>query len=181
MNRAAIPIAILICSLVYCWFWNCYRKPYCEQSEYHVPANLNKPEPTVEESPEMLPDVENMTKEEQEELLFEPLDVYFETGQESISRSPEIDVFIETAKRYLAANPEKKLQLVGHTDSQGSDTTNDPLSVKRAQKMKDFLTANGFNGAQLQVSGKGEREPVASNDSPEGRAKNRRVTINLAE
>ena len=171
MNRILIPILILLWSFLYSWFWNCVRKPECS-GQIEIPA-VSAPA-IMEPAPEP-----EMTKEE--ELLFEPLDVYFETAKAGISRNAEIENFLSTAKKYLEAHPDKKLSLVGHSDSDGSDLTNQRLSEQRAQTVKNLLVNEGFPADQLMTSGKGESEPKASNDTPEGRAQNRRVTIRLME
>jgi outer membrane protein OmpA-like peptidoglycan-associated protein len=70
---------------------------------------------------------------------------------------------------------------VGHTDSTGSDAINNPLSVNRAAGVRDYLTARGVSAAVVGVEGRGSREPLASNDTAEGRARNRRVEMFMAE
>jgi OOP family OmpA-OmpF porin len=186
MNRFLIPLLILLGSLLYSWFWNCQRRPHCSNGEYAIEENMgavaDESETMITEADgasEMAP--EEMTEAEEEELLFTPLDVYFETAKNGITKNAEIDNFLNTAKKYLAAHPDKKLSLVGHTDSDGSDSTNDPLSVKRANAVKQMLVSEGFDANQMVTSGRGEREPIASNDTPEGKAKNRRVTVRLME
>ena len=81
----------------------------------------------------------------------------------------------------LVANPQARVRIVGHTDNTGSDAVNDPLSVNRASRTRDHLVARGVALARVDVSGMGERQPVASNDTAEGRARNRRVEIFMAE
>ena len=68
---------------------------------------------------------------------------------------------------------------VGHTDSVGSDAYNQKLSEKRAQAVKDYLTSKGTDASRVYVEGKGEKQPVADNKSADGRAKNRRVEIEV--
>ena len=68
---------------------------------------------------------------------------------------------------------------VGHTDSVGADGYNQKLSEKRAQAVKDYLTSKGTDASRVYVEGKGEKQPVADNKSAEGRAKNRRVEIEV--
>jgi OOP family OmpA-OmpF porin len=65
----------------------------------------------------------------------------------------------------------------GHTDSVGSDEYNLTLSQKRAQTVADYLTGKGISDSRFEVAGLGESQPVADNDSEEGRAKNRRVVL----
>lgn len=77
----------------------------------------------------------------------------------------------------LRQNPDLKLEIQGHTDSQGADSYNMTLSQKRAETVKSFLQLFGIQGERLQAKGYGETEPVASNDNDQGRAKNRRVEL----
>jgi OOP family OmpA-OmpF porin len=68
---------------------------------------------------------------------------------------------------------------VGHTDSVGSDAYNQKLSVKRAEAVKAYLTGKGVEKNRVYTEGKGEKQPVADNKTAEGRAKNRRVEIEV--
>ncbi len=68
---------------------------------------------------------------------------------------------------------------VGHTDSVGSDAYNEKLSLRRADAVKAYLVSKGLDPARLYTEGKGESQPIAPNTSAEGRAKNRRVTIEV--
>jgi OOP family OmpA-OmpF porin len=68
---------------------------------------------------------------------------------------------------------------VGHTDSVGSDAYNQKLSVRRAEAVKAYLVSKGIEKNRIYTEGKGEKQPVASNVTAEGRAKNRRVEIEV--
>ncbi len=68
---------------------------------------------------------------------------------------------------------------VGHTDSIGSDAYNQKLSVRRAEAVKAYLVSKGIEKNRVYTEGKGEKQPVASNKTKEGRAKNRRVEIEV--
>jgi len=79
-------------------------------------------------------------------------------------------------KAFLDANPETRLTLVGHTDIVGTPEFNYQLSLRRAQNVKHILVEDyGFNPNRFTVVGKGISEPVADNNSSEGRRLNRRV------
>ena len=68
---------------------------------------------------------------------------------------------------------------VGHTDSVGADAYNQKLSVRRAEAVKAYLVSKGIETNRVYTEGKGEAQPVADNKTKEGRAKNRRVEIEV--
>ena len=72
-----------------------------------------------------------------------------------------------------------KFRIEGHTDNTGSDAINRPLSLNRAGTVRDFLVAQGVPNSSIDMDGLGPDHPVASNDTAEGRARNRRVEIIL--
>jgi len=71
------------------------------------------------------------------------------------------------------------IKVIGHTDSVGSETYNQGLSERRASSVADYLLTQGLAPNKLTSEGRGEREPVADNDTDEGRAKNRRVELHI--
>ena len=71
------------------------------------------------------------------------------------------------------------INIIGHTDSDGSEEYNQALSVRRAESVKDYLVSEDVNASIIDVSGEGESNPVASNATKEGRAQNRRVDIHV--
>ena len=99
--------------------------------------------------------------------------ILFDTGKATIK--PESQPEIEKVAEYMKANPTVRFEVQGHTDSQGSDAVNDPLSQQRAEAVVKALEALGVDGFNLRAVGKGSHEPVADNGTEEGRAKNRRV------
>lgn len=84
---------------------------------------------------------------------------------------------------YQALNEEQtlKVMIAGHTDSDGDDAKNLTLSQKRAQSVKNWLMNKGITASRMSVEGKGEKEPLESNDTPEGKAQNRRVEFKVVK
>jgi outer membrane protein OmpA-like peptidoglycan-associated protein len=108
-----------------------------------------------------------------------PSDVSFDTGRSDIKSNfrPVLERFATT----LNENPATTVTIVGHTDSTGSDTINQPLSIDRAAHTRDYLATRGVSPNRIIIDGRGSREPIASNGDSSGRAKNRRVEIYVAE
>jgi len=75
----------------------------------------------------------------------------------------------------LKEMPEIHVQIVGYTDDVGSAQYNLILSVRRAEAVRDYISARGVDAARLSTAGRGESQPLVSNSTPEGRAVNRRV------
>ena len=73
------------------------------------------------------------------------------------------------------------MRIVGHTDSTGSDAINTPLSLNRANSTRDYLMMRGVSGSRIHTEGRGSYQPIASNSTNEGRARNRRVEIFVGE
>jgi outer membrane protein OmpA-like peptidoglycan-associated protein len=104
-------------------------------------------------------------------------EVTFGTNQWKISQEG-IAALAMVAEQLRKENKEFLLRVDGHTDSLGSDNYNDKLSLQRSITIAtNMVVHNGFDPARLFVKGFGESKPLASNDSAEGKAKNRRVEI----
>ena len=92
---------------------------------------------------------------------------------------PDAAVILDEAASILNANPGRSVSVAGHTDSVGTDAYNQSLSERRAASVKDYLVGQGVDGSRLSAAGFGESSPIASNDTADGRALNRRVELNL--
>src|SRR3972149_6958530 len=102
-------------------------------------------------------------------------DVHF--AFDSAQLTSEAKSRLDAAVAAINANPSDTVSIEGHTDSMGSDAYNSQLSQRRARAVVDYLVSKGVSASRLKAVGKGENHPVASNDTREGRAKNRRVEI----
>lgn len=106
--------------------------------------------------------------------------VYFEYNKDVIKGEsyPLLDEVANT----IRSNPQLgRIEVAGHTDSDGSDTYNQHLSQRRAQAVVDYLVAKGVPRDRLVAVGYGESDPVVPNSSPENKAKNRRVQFNILQ
>ncbi len=102
--------------------------------------------------------------------------IYFDTGKADIK--PESDGTLKEIGKLMQGNPSLKLYVVGHTDNQGTVDMNMDLSRRRAQAVLTALTTKyAVPAARLRAFGNGPYAPVASNDTEEGRTKNRRVEL----
>ena len=102
-------------------------------------------------------------------------DIHFETG--STILTPAAQESLLNVARSLRSQTSSVVEIAGHTDSQGNADFNLQLSQQRANSVRTFLIRNGVSAQQLTANGYGEQQPVASNDTPSGRAENRRVEM----
>ena len=112
-------------------------------------------------------------------MLNIPSDISFAVGRSDIE--PNFAPVLDQFAMGLRNNPYSDVRIVGHTDSTGSDAVNNPLSVDRAASTRNYLVNRGVDGRRIAIDGMGERYPIASNDTAEGRARNRRVEIFVGE
>ena len=101
--------------------------------------------------------------------------IYFDTGKAALK--PESSAAIDEIAKLLKSDAGLKVFVVGHTDNAGAVEGNMKLSADRAQSVVQALTGAGIAASRLRAFGAGPHAPVASNDSEEGRAKNRRVEL----
>lgn len=108
-------------------------------------------------------------------VLRMPSDITFATNQSNID--PRFDGTLADVSRVLSQYDQSLVDIIGHTDSSGGDVINQPLSERRAVSVADALIRNGIQRERLYVAGVSSSRPVASNDTPAGRAQNRRVEV----
>ena len=103
--------------------------------------------------------------------------LHFASGQATILKSSykELAELIE----YLTMKPNLRIEIAGHTDSDGEEKSNLKLSIKRALAIKNYLIKKGIKASRLFHKGYGESRPVADNSTSAGKAKNRRTEIRV--
>ncbi len=104
--------------------------------------------------------------------------VYFDYDKATLR--PESRVELDQLAKLMQANPNMSVQIEGHTDDRGDDQYNLRLSGERAKAVVDYLVVKGISIKKVEAKAKGESVPVESNDTPEGRQKNRRVEFVVA-
>ena len=108
-----------------------------------------------------------------------PSDVSFDVGRSAVKSNfaPVLDQFATSLNQHQATT----VTIIGHTDNTGSDTVNNPLSTDRANAARDYLISRGVSRNRILTDGRGSREPTADNRTQQGRDRNRRVEIYVAE
>lgn len=105
--------------------------------------------------------------------------VQFKGG--SAELSPESQSALDGLALQMAQNTALKLHVKGFASSEGSTLFNQQLSERRAKSVQEYLSAKGVDGTRISIEALGEKQPVASNDNPEERSKNRRVELGWSE
>lgn len=115
----------------------------------------------------------------QNEIVGQPLAIYFPSGQNQVNLDAKQRELFSDIIYYLDNVSESKLSITGYTDNTGNIEGNTRLSRKRAEFVLEYLSANGINLSRMNSIGKGPENPVATNETREGRALNRRVEVVL--
>jgi outer membrane protein OmpA-like peptidoglycan-associated protein len=114
-------------------------------------------------------------KKERDNFVFEP--IYFDFDKFEIR--PEHYAFLDRMIKVVKGHSDLRVQVIGHTDSKGSDAYNDVLSKQRAKAIVDYFVKRGLSADRLVFDFKGEKEPIDSNETPDGRQRNRRVDFSF--
>jgi len=128
------------------------------------------------ESDQLMKELSNLKAQQTERGIVLTIgDVLFATGKADLSANANKSV--ATLADFLKKNPNRNVLIEGHTDSVGKDDYNLALSQKRADSVKAGLVGDGIEAGRITTTGYGEKFPVASNDTKDGKAQNRRVDV----
>lgn len=144
-----------------------------DENPYRGVANVVLAKGAVELYQRQATDLSAVEKAIAETGKFVTNNILFETGKATLK--PESMEEIQKVADYMKKNPSVRFEVQGHTDNQGSDKINDPLSQQRAEAVVKALAQLGCDEFNLRAVGKGSHEPVADNKTDAGRAQNRRV------
>ena len=151
-------------------------KPEAKPEPVPTPAPAPKPEPKPAPPPAAPKPAPEKPKPVAEKITF-AADVLFDFDK-SVIKPEGRSKLDDLAGKAKGVNLEVVIA-IGHADSIGSDAYNQRLSVRRAESVKAYLVSKGVEANRVYTEGKGEKQPVADNKTKEGRAKNRRVEIEV--
>jgi flagellar motor protein MotB len=143
---------------------------YLFYSEYFDMPNVNTDEPF-----ELIIDLEKVEKGKIVILK----NIFFDTDKFEIK--PESKSELDKLVEFLTNNPTRKIEIGGHTDNQGAAAYNKTLSTNRAKAVADYLISKGIEAEKLSYKGYGDTQPIADNNTKEGRSKNRRTEFKIIE
>jgi len=119
----------------------------------------------------------DVVREGDELLLRMPSGITFATNQSTIQ--PQFQTTLNDVAQTLSQYPKTMIDVLGYTDSDGTESYNQALSERRAQSVASYLSTRGVASVRMATMGYGEMRPIASNETPEGKAQNRRVEIKI--
>ena len=105
--------------------------------------------------------------------------IEFDSGKATLT--PKGRAILDEMVAAMLKLKDRKVDIIGHTDNQGLRASNQGLSQARAEAVKAYLSSHGINSELLSASGQGADRPIASNDSADGRARNRRIEFRMAQ
>jgi len=108
-----------------------------------------------------------------------PLNLYYDNNTEFVQNSTQLNAYLGNLNSYLKKHPTSKVLLIGHTDNVGTSDQNKLLSKKRAFTVKSLMEEFGIAAKQIKVDYMGDKRPLVSNATNNGRKKNRRVEVRL--
>ena len=169
------------------------RKAELEQRKLDLESKLSEKEVALDQSEKARQDAEARAKaalaslntlalvkeEANETVITLSGSVLFKTGEAELLPIAETSLS-KVAQAIKSMDDKKTITIEGHTDSRGAEEMNKELSQKRAQSVMNYLAQQGVAQARMTAIGKGESAPVAENETPEGRANNRRVELRIS-
>jgi outer membrane protein OmpA-like peptidoglycan-associated protein len=188
-SRFLVYLLFGLWSLI-CWRWYvCGVKEVCTTAAKASIAETPTPEPVapvVEEQPaapaektEIKPVESSKVETVQVIESGDDAEIHFPYNSTQNENAQEIDGYLSKVATQLS-NSKQKVTIVGHTDGVGDAKTNLAFAERRAKNIRDILKTKGVDANQIKCISKGESMPIATNDTPEGRYKNRRVEIKIS-
>lgn len=184
-NTITFLTIVLLLWIIGCSYWYvCKIRKDCDRDKPYNESGLSlqteelKSEENVSQVPAVI-DSTDLAVTVPTIPLPDMLTVNFDLGKTSCQLTPQNQSHIDLFKQYLAENPNKMIQVTGHGDNIGSIEANTRVTSARAEFMSQQLLDAGIEKESIEKSFKNDREPIASNNTAEGRAKNRRTEIQI--
>ncbi|MEM8526855.1 MAG: OmpA family protein [Bacteroidota bacterium] len=136
-------------------------------------------ENAVEFDFEPMLETEKLLKAIELNVLHPKIVIHFDLDQNDLSLTPAQERFFQVLQQYMEQKEEEKLLVIGFTDNQGEARQNFGLGRERAAFVKDELVEMGFDKRRVMSDSQGEKNPIATNETEEGRAMNRRVEVEV--
>jgi outer membrane protein OmpA-like peptidoglycan-associated protein len=160
-------------------------EPQTELMTEANPNNLMPVEPLASEvitnpteaNPDRIKPIEQLASEEV--TIPTDLVVHFAFDKSDFISGAKASEYFDASNAYLKSNKQAMLSITGHTDAIGTAAYNQALGLRRAQTMQRYFVSKGISASRISIESKGEKEPVADNNSDEGRAKNRRSVVTI--
>lgn len=155
------------------------QKSELAQTKQELASERTKREDAERKAAQAMADLQKIAAVKQESrgmVITLSGEVLFPSGQSTLLPGAMVKLN-DVADALTKGNPESKIVVEGHTDSQGKADFNQDLSLKRASAVRDYLVSRGIAGDRISATGLGSTRPIAPNNNPEGRANNRRVEI----
>jgi outer membrane protein OmpA-like peptidoglycan-associated protein len=138
-----------------------------------------QPQTTLVEAVNPNGTLETSSKVEEKIPIPKDLVIYFAFDKSEFISDSESRKYFDKSNAYILQYTEARLNITGHTDAVGTTDYNQALGVRRAKALKVYFEKLGMPSTKIKIESKGEKEPVADNNSDQGRAKNRRAVITI--
>ncbi len=165
-------IIFLVWSALSTYIYVCKIKGLCDE-----PQSLQ----TVSVTPGGSISPDTVKKQARQEQVSAPgnLVIYFKFDKSECIPAAATERYVTESGKYLDKYAGARLIIIGHTDAIGTELYNQALGERRALSARRYFTDKGIPQGRIIIESRGEKEPVAPNNTPEGRAKNRRATITI--
>jgi len=170
MKIVTIGILVFVCWASFSTYWYvCKIKGLCNDGEIVFIDTIKVVDALTADS--LTKTAKLMT------LKPDSLVIYFAFDKAGFVYDSVISGYYNKSNSYMLQNATSELLITGHTDSKGSDEYNQSLGYRRAESVKEYFANRGIAAERIKVNSKGEKEPKESNNTDEGRARNRRASV----
>jgi len=152
--------------------------PQLDTSRFRLKSELFDEKIEQRDLPFTAVDIRLLTFNQSVQEIDDRVLIYFPFNSTSMVSNPEIDAYLDKLVNYLNAHDDKVI-FIGHSDAFGPSDSNYELGLWRATAMRNLLINKGIDPARIEVKSKGETEPIATNKTPDGAKRNRRVELQL--